>query len=61
MLLLNEIIEDDEVGDIFLVKPDMWLVTGYLCLMSDDNLPSVTVEVHLILGLINISNQLGIT
>ena len=61
MILLNEIIEGDEVLDIFLVELDMWLVTVYLCFVSDEHLSSVPLKAHLFLGLINISNQLGIT
>ena len=46
---------------VFVVESGMWLVTGYLCLVSDDNIVSVTLKTHIFLGLINISNQLGIT
>ena len=49
--MLNEILEGDEAGDRFLVKPDMWLVTGYLCLVSDENIASVTLKVHIFLAL----------
>ena len=60
-ILLNEIIEGDEVGDTFLVELDMWLVTVYLCLVSDEHRYSVTLKAHISFGLINLSNQLGIT
>ena len=60
-ILINDILEGDEVGDSFLVKPDMWLVTSYLCLVSDDHLSSVTMKAHLFIGLINIFKKLGIT
>ena len=61
VILLNYNLEGDEGGDIFLVEPYMWLVTGYLYPVSDENLSSVTLKAHLFLRLINISNQLGIT
>ena len=60
-ILLNYILEGDEFGENNLVKPEIWLLTRYMCLVSDDNLASVTLKVHLFLGLINISNQLGVT
>ena len=61
MILLNEILDENEVGDSFLVKPDMWLVTVYLCLVSDEHQSSFTLKVHLFLGFIYLSNQFGIT
>ena len=60
-MLINEILDGNEVGDIFFIVPYMWLVTSYLCLVSDEHLASVIMMSHLFLGLINISNQLGIT
>ena len=60
MILLNAILVGDKVGAIYLVKQEMCLVTGYLCLVINENLSSVTLKAHLFIGLINISNQLGI-
>ena len=60
-ILLNEILVGDEVGDRFLVEPEMWLVNGYLWPVSDEHLYYITPKVYIFLGLINILNQLGIT
>ena len=60
-ILINDIIEGDDVGNRFLFKPYMWLVTVYLYLVSDEHLASVNMKANIFLGIINVYNQLGIS
>ena len=61
VIIFNEILVGDKAGYSFLVKQEMFLVTGFLCVVIDYILASITLKVHLFLVLINISNQLDIT